>query len=288
MGGTSSSQQSTNQESQVTPYGPAAAGLTGILGNLMPSVDAINGTPQTNQAFSRLEQAAGAGNPFADQIGKVANSQMAGGANYDAATGLLGQAYGDLRSQLSPYTGGSAMDAASNPALAQQLATVNQQVSDTVNPMFAGLGRLGSPDNAKAMAMGIAQGATPLLQNAAANQLNAISALYGAGGTTAQGYGNLDANNAAIRSQGVNNANTAYGALTAGPQLLLQTALAQQANPLQIAGLLSPIFGGLGAQFGQTKGNSATTGTNTMSGAQQFGTIAQGIGHLMPKFTVSV
>ena len=54
MGGTSSSQQSTNQESQVTPYQPAAAGLTGILGNLMPSVDAINGTPQTNQAFSRL------------------------------------------------------------------------------------------------------------------------------------------------------------------------------------------------------------------------------------------
>ena len=288
MGGTSSSQQSTNQESQITPYGPAAAGLTGILGNLMPSVDAINGTPQTNQAFSRLEQAAGAGNPFADQIGKVANSQMAGGANYDAATGLLGKAYGDLRSQLSPYTGGSAMDPASNPALAQQLATVNQQVSDTVNPMFAGLGRLGSPDNAKAIAMGIAQGSTPLLQNAAANQLSAIGTLYGAGGTTAQGYGNLDANNAAIRSQGVNNANTAYGALTAGPQLLLQTALAQQANPLQIAGLLSPIFGGLGAQFGQTKGNSATTGTNTMSGAQQFGTIAQGIGHLMPKFTVSV
>jgi hypothetical protein len=288
MGGTSSSQQSTNQESQITPYQPAAAGLTGILGNLMPSIDSINGTPQTNQAFSRLEQAAGAGNPFADQIGKVANSQMAGGANYDAATGLLGQAYGDLRSQLAPYTGGNAMDPASNPALAQQLATVNQQVSDTVNPMFAGMGRLGSPDNAKAIAMGIAQGATPLLQNAAANQLNAISALYGAGGTTAQGYGNLDANNAAIRSQGVNNANTAYGALTAGPQLLLQTALARQANPLQIAGLLSPIFGGLGAQFGQTKGNSATTGTNTMSGAQQFGTIAQGIGHLMPKFTVSV
>jgi len=75
--------------------------------------------------------------------------------------------------------------------------------------------------------------------------------------------------------------------LTAGPQLLLQTALAQQATPLQMAGLLSPIYGGLGAQFGQTKGNSASTGTNTMSGAQQFGTIAQGIGHLMTKFTVS-
>jgi hypothetical protein len=53
-----------------------------------------------------------------------------------------------------------------------------------------------------------------------------------------------------------------------------------------MAGLLSPIYGGLGTQFGQTKGNSATTGTNTMSGAQQFGTIAQGIGNLMPKFTV--
>jgi hypothetical protein len=287
MGGTSSSQQSTNQESQVTPYGPAAGGIQGILGNLMPSIDAINGTPQTSQAFNQLEQTAGAGNPYADQIGKVANSQMAGGANYDTATGLLGKAYGDLQSQLSPYTGGNAMDPASNPALAQQLATVNQQVTDTVNPMFAGFGRLGSPDNAKAIAMGIAQGATPLLQNAAANQLNAINALYGAGGTTAQGYGNLDANNAAIRSQGVNNANMAYGALTAGPQLLLQKALAQQANPLQMAGLLSPIYGGLGAQFGQTKGNSATTGTNTMSGAQQFGTIAQGIGALMPKFTVS-
>ncbi len=284
MGGTSSSQQSTNQESQVTPYQPAAAGIEGILGNLMPSVDTINGTPRTNQAFDQLAQVASAGNPFADAIGRVANSQMAGGANDATATGLLGSAYGDLRSQLTPYASGNAMDPGSNPALAQALATVNQQVSDTVNPMFAGLGRLGSPDNAKVIAMGIAQGATPLLQNAAANQLNAANSLYGAGNTTAQGYGNLDANTAAIRSQGVNNANTAFGALTAAPQLMLQTALAQQANPIQMAGLLSPIYGGLGAQFGQTKGSSATTGTNTMSGAQQFATIAQGIGAMLPKF----
>jgi hypothetical protein len=284
MGGTSSSQQSTNQESQVTPYQPAAAGIAGILGNLMPSIDNLNGTPRTNQAFDQLAQVASAGNPYADAIGRVANSQMAGGPNDATATGLLGSAYGDLRSQLAPYTSGNAMDPGSNPALAQALATVNQQVSDTVNPMFAGLGRLGSPDNAKAIAMGIAQGATPLLQNAAANQLNAANSLYGAGSTTAQGYGNLDANNAAIRSQGVNNANTAFGALTAAPQLMLQTALAQQANPIQMAGLLSPIYGGLGAQFGQTKGSSATTGTNTMSGAQQFATMAQGIGAMLPKF----
>src|ERR1700688_2982100 len=71
MGGTSSSQQSTNQESQVTPYGPAAAGIQGILGNLMPSVNTIDGTPQTNQAFGQLEQTAAAGNPYANAIGNV-------------------------------------------------------------------------------------------------------------------------------------------------------------------------------------------------------------------------
>lgn len=283
MGGTSTTTGKSAQESQITPYQPAASGIQGILGNLMPSVNTIQGTPQTDQAFNAVEQTAAAGNPFAAPIGSVANSQMAGGANYGAASGILGKAYGNAQQQLSPYTSGSAFDPGSNPALAQQLAAVSQQVSDAVNPMFAAAGRFASPEQARALAMGITEQDAPILQNAATNQLGAINQLYGAGNTTAQGYGNLDANNAGIQSQGVNNANTAYGAMTAGPQLLLQTALAQQLNPIQLGGLLGSIYGGMGTQFGQNTSNSSTSGTNTMSGAQQFATIAQGIGSLFSK-----
>ena len=172
----------------------------------------------------------------------------------------------------------------SNPALANELTAINTQVGKAVNDQFAGAGRLGSPDNARGAARGIALGDAGVFQNAATNQLSAANHLYGAGNTTAQGLGSLDTANAGIQSQGVNNANTAFGALAA-PQLALQTALAQQANPIQMGGLLSSIYGGLGTQFGQTNTNNSSTGSSTLSPIQQFLMAAQGFNQIMSPFT---
>lgn len=291
MGGTSSTTQQgqQTQQSQVTPYAPAQAGLSGILGNLAPSVANLNGTPQTNQAFQTIENNSQGPNPYSPAIGGVANSQLGGGANYGASTGILGNAYGNLQTQLAPYTSGSATDPNSNPALAQQLQTVNQQVSDTVNPQFSAAGRLGSPDNAKAMGMGIAQGDTGILQNAQSNQLNAIGQLFGGAGSTASGLNSADANNATIQNSGVTNAGNAITAQNQPATNLLSAALAQQQLPIQNAGLLSSIYGGLGAQFGQTNASGTTSqqGTATASPMQQLLMGTQAFSNLLNPFKSS-
>lgn len=269
MGGTSHNEQKTVQESQLTPYQPAQAGLNGILNNLQPSVDTLAGTPQTEQAFGQLMANAQAGNPYAGAVGDVAKAQLAGGPNYGTASGILGKSYGDLQTQLSPYTSGNAMNPETNPALAQMLATVRQQVGDQVNSTFAAAGRPGSGYNGQELARGITLGSTPLLLGAQANQLGAINNLFAGGQQTAHGYSALDTNNANIQNSGVNNAGQAWQANQLAPQQLLQTALARQQLPMQNAGLLSSIYGPLAAQFGQNNGTSSTTASQTMSPMQQ-------------------
>jgi len=281
MGGTSKSTQQTQQQSQLTPWAPAASGVTDILGKLAPSIDTLAGTPLVNQAFGALEANAQAPNPYAAPAQGATLAELAGAPNYARAADLLDRGYGATVAALSPYTSGSALDPASNPVLAQQLAAVNSEVQNTLAPMFSAAGRLASPAMAMAMARGIAQGDAPILQNAATNQINAANALGGAGTATAAGLGNLDAGNAGILAQGIANAPAAYAAQNFGPQALLTAALAQQQLPISNAGLLSSIYEQPAAQFGTQTGSSSSTGTQTMSGAQQFATIARGINSLL-------
>jgi hypothetical protein len=131
-----------------------------------------------------------------------------------------------------------------------------------------------------ALGKGIAQGDTGILQNAATNQLGAINSLFGGAGSTAAGYGAADANNAQIQNSGVGNASNAITAQNQPATNLLSAALAQMQLPIQNAGALGGILGALGTAFGQSNstGTGQTQGTNTMSGAQQFATIGQGLG----------
>jgi hypothetical protein len=284
MGGTSKSTQQSQQQSQLTPWAPAASGLTDIFGRLAPSIDTLAGTPLTNQAFGALAANAQAPNPYAVPVQGATLAELAGAPNYAHATNLLDRGYGATAAALSPYTSGSALDPASNPALAQELGLVNTDVMNAVNPMFAAAGRLGSPANYQAVARGIAQGSAPILANAASNQINAAGALTGAGTSTAAGLGNLDAGNAGILAQGIANAPAAYAAQSFGPQALLTTALAQQQLPISNAGLLSSIYGQSAAQFGTQSGSSSSTGTQTMSPMQQILMGTQAFDNLLSPF----
>src|ERR1700751_3283505 len=171
MGGKSETKQQTTQQSQLTPWDQASGRIQGILSGLDPSIANLAGTPGVTAAYNQL--AANAQNPT--PLGSLAlgagASLLGGGANYGKASGILGDAYGRAATSLSPYTSGNPFDPGSNPALAQQLATVRQDGPNSVNPMFPAAGRLGSPDNYQALARGIAQGESPILQNAASNQL---------------------------------------------------------------------------------------------------------------------
>jgi hypothetical protein len=269
MGGTSQTTQQTSQQSQLTPWAPASGDIQGILSQLTPSIQNLSGTPAVNDAYSALIANASNPNPLGPLSMGAATSLLGGGQNYGNAANILNAAYNRTASALSPYTSGSALDENSNPALAQQLATVRQDVSNSVDPTFAAAGRLGSPDNYQALARGIAQGESPILQNAASNQLNAINMANGAAGGTASGLIGADTANAGILGQGIGNAATAYGAQNLAPQALLSAALGQQNLPIQNASALMGILGPLAAQFGTQTGNSSSFGTSTMSPAQQ-------------------
>jgi hypothetical protein len=117
------------------------------------------------------------------------------------------------------------------------------------------------------------------------NALGAATSLYGAGNTT---YGLLNGNqNQANQNftNGVGAVSSGLNAQNAAPTAAIN-AMAQQfnipASQLQtLLGMVSPVA----AQFGTQNGQS--TGESTMSGAQQFATIAQGIGSLWPKGNIS-
>jgi hypothetical protein len=283
MGGKSTSDTSSQQQSQLTPYGPASEGLQGILGNLQPSVANIQGTPYTNQAFSQLLSNAQAPNPYASPVQSAALSLLGGPQNNDAAN-ILRNAYGGTAASLSPYTSGSALNPASNPALASQLQTVTQDVANQVNPMFAAAGRLNSPDNYQALARGITQGSAPILQNAAANQLGAISALQGAAGSTAGGLSALDQLRAGILGTGIQAAQPAYATQNLAPEQLLAVAQAQQQSPAQMAGLLSSVYSPIASQFGQTNASGTSHTENQMSGIQQLLMGAQAFNSFLSPF----
>jgi hypothetical protein len=284
MGGKSETTQQTSQQSQLTPWAPAAGQIQGILSGLAPSIGNLAGTPAVNDAYSALIANASNPNPLGPLALGAATSLLGGAPNHGAASNILDAAYDRATSALSPYTSGSALDPASNPALAQQLATVRNDVTGSVNPMFAAAGRLGSPDNYQALARGIAQGEAPILQNAAGNQLNAINMANGAAGGAASGLVGADAANAGILGQGIGNAATAYGAQNLGPQALLAAALGQQQLPLQNASALMGILSPLAAQFGTQTGDSNSVGTSTLSPAQQAWGWMTSLGNLAKGF----
>lgn len=280
MGGTSTSTGKTDSTSQLTGYAPAMSGLNSIINSLSPSIGNINGGPDVQNAIGQLESNAQQPNTLGSGAINAVSSLLGGGLNIGGAIGLLNGGYNAAANALSPYTSGNALDPSSNPALASQLATVNQDVTNTVNPMFAAAGRLGSPDNYQALARGITQGSAPILQNAAGNQIAAAGQLGNLGTSTASGLTNADVANAGILGSGVNNASTAFNANNLGPQQYLTAALLGDQLPIQNAGALSGILGPLAAQFGTQTGSGTQSGTQQMSGAQQFATIMGGLGSL--------
>ena len=269
MGGTSTQTGKSEQTSQLTPWDQTAGRIQGILSGLDPTIANLSGSPDQTAAYDQLTANALNPNPLGALALGAGGSLLGGGGNYGKASGILGDAYGRTTAALSPYVSGNAFDPTSNPALAQQLGRVGQDVMNQVNPMFAAAGRLGSPDNYQAVARGIAQGEAPYLQNAASNQLSAVSALGGLAGSIAGGLSSADAANAGILGAGIGNAATAYGAQNLAPQALLAAATGRAQAPIQNASALMGILGPLSAQFGTQTGDNTSTQENTMSGAQQ-------------------
>jgi hypothetical protein len=284
MGGESKSSQQT--QSQTAPWAPAQPALQGILGQLQGQLGNTGLTGNENQALNQITANAQAGNPFSGQINSAANELLSGGG----ANGQAGNIQGGLdayKAQLTPYANGSMIG--NNPALKAQLDTIMSDVGNSVNSQFAAAGRDFSGANQQAYGRGVAQGIAPVLANQynqdVSNQLSAAGSLYGAGNTTGGLLSGLQQQSVANKQAGIGAATDALNAQNAAPNAVLQAEAQRRGIPTQALGLLAQIGIPIAGLGGQSSGSSS--GTQQMSGAQQFATIAQGIGSLFPKAPVS-
>lgn len=278
MGGQSSSTQT--QQSQTAPWEAAQPMLQGILAQLNPLIQNSGLNPAESSAISQFSASAAQGNPYASQISSFAGNLLnGGGANAQAPN--LQSGLSTLQGQLMPYASGSMIG--NNPALAAQLAQINSDVSNSVNGQFAAAGRDLSGMNQQTLARGIAQGEAPVIAGQynqdIANQLNAANALYGAQNSTSGLLSGLNQQALANQQQGVASSQDALNAQNYTPQQQLALAQLAQSIPAQNLGLLAQIGIPL-AQLGQ-QSSGTTQNTQQMSGAQQFATLAGGIGNLL-------
>lgn len=279
MGGQSSSEQKTSQTSQTTPYGPAAApmnSLIGQLGNINPNL-----TGTETGALNSLQTNAQAGNPFADQISSVASGLLGGGPD---RTGMVNDAYSQYQSALAPTARGDFVNPESNPQLQGYLSTIQNDVANRVNSQFASAGRDFSGAHVNTLGRGIAAGTAPVLYDAYSQarnqQLGAQDKMFGAGGQTAGLLSGLDQTKFGNQQAGIGAADAATQAQNQPFMQQLEIEAQRRGIPAEaIKSLLGPLAG-IAAAFGTQTGTGTQSGTQNMSGAQQFQMIASGLGSL--------
>lgn len=275
MGGTSE----TKQQSTTEPWKPAQPALTSILGQLQGMIPNSGITPGMESAFGQLESNAQQGNPFAGQIGNVANNLLSGGGATAQAPAIQ-SAFDTFKAQTNPLASNTNYDPMQTPGLADSLKTMMGDIGTSINGQFAAAGRDLSGMNTQTLARGLTQGLAPILtqqynQNVQ-NQQGAASNLYNAGNTTGGLLAGLNQQGIANQVQGITSANDALTAQNYGPATLLQLEQLKQGIPMQNLGLLTQIgvpIAGLGTQ-------SQGTSTTTQPWSQTFAQTAGGLGGL--------
>jgi hypothetical protein len=277
MGGTSTNSQT--QSSTTNPWAPAQPALTGILGQLNGQLSNTGLTGAETGALNSLS--ANGQNQNAGQIGSLATNLLnGGGANNQA--GMINNAYQTYQQQTNPLASNTNYDPMQTPGLAQQLQTIQSDVGNSINGQFAAAGRDFSGANQQAYGRGVTQAMAPVITNQynqnVANQQGAAQNLYNAGNTTGGLLSGMNQLSNANKVQGVQTSNDALTAQNSGANATLQAEAARRGIPVQALGLLAQIGIPIAGLGGQSTGQS--NGTSTMSGAQQFGQIAGGIGSI--------
>lgn len=282
MGGTSTTSSNQSQTSQLNPYSAAQPALTGILGSLGGQVGNASLNPTQQGAINTI---VGNSNSQPNYSAPI-NSGTLGLLNGGGATANDGAISGNLGVLNNGIVGSTASGAniGANSALQPQLDQIKTDVTNDTNGAFAAAGRDGSPGNAMAVARGVAAGEAPVIASQyntdTSNALNSANTLYGAGNTT---YGILNANQQNANTNFGNGVGAVSNGLTAenaAPNSTLQAMSDQFGIPVSqlttLLGAISPVA----AQFGTQTGTGTSNGSSTMSGAQQFGLIANGIGNV--------
>lgn len=279
MGGTS--QQTTTQQSQTAPWAASQPLLQGILGQLQGGLNNTGLTGAQTGALNSIEQNAAGTSVYAPQIGTYTNSLLNGGGALNQA-GNVNQNYLDYQKATQPLASNTNYNPYDTPGFRDAVNTLTSDITNNVNGSFAAAGRDFSGANSQALARGLTQGITPTIaaqynQNVQ-NQQGAAGNLYNAGNTNAGILSGLQQQYLANQGQGVNAIGAGLDAQNAGANSILAAEAQRQGIPIQNLGLLANIgipIAGLGSQ------STGTANTqNQMSGAQQFATIAGGLGNI--------
>jgi hypothetical protein len=286
MGGQSKSTQTQNSTTQ--PWAEAQPALQGILSQLTGNLNNTGLTGAETGAIDTLKANAGNASQFAPQITDFAKSLLSGGGANDQA-GAVNQNYQRYQDQTNPLASNTNYNPYDTPGFKDALSTTISDITNSTNGQFAAAGRDFSGMNSQTLGRGIMQGVAPTIaaqynQNVN-NQQGAAGNLYNAGNTNAGILAGLQQQKLGNQAQGVSAAGAANDAQNAGANATLEAEAKRRGIPVQALGLLAQIGIPIASLGSQSSGTS--TGTNQMSGAQQFGTIMQGIGQLMPKGPIS-
>jgi hypothetical protein len=284
MGGTS--KQTSTQSSTTAPWTEAQPALQGILSQLTGNLGKAGITGAETGALDTLvSNANNASSTYAPQIGAYAKDLLGGGGATDQA-GNVNANYQRYVDQTNPLASNTNYNPYDTPGFKDALSTTISDITNSTNGQFAAAGRDFSGMNSQTLGRGIMQGVAPTIaaqynQNVN-NQQGAAGNLYNAGNTNAGILSGLNQQKLANQGQGVNAAGMATEAQNAGANATLQAEAARRGIPVQALGLLAQIgvpIAGLGSQS-----TGQGTQTNQMSGAQQFNSIAGGIGGLFKSF----
>jgi hypothetical protein len=279
MGGTSKS--TTTQQSETNPWAPAQDTLKGILGQLNGYVGStgLNNTQQN--ALNTVQQNASGVGQYAPAVQNYTQSLLGGGGAMNQA-GAINQNYLDYQKATQGLASNTDYNPYNTPGIGDQISALKNDITSSVNGQFAAAGRDMSGSNSKALASGLASGLAPVLtaqynQNVQ-NQQNAAGNRYSAGNSTAGLLSGLQQQDLSNRGAGLGAISAGQDALNSGANNILAAEAQKLGIPLQNLGLLAQI----GIPIAGLGGTSSGTGTQTnqMSGAQQFGTIASGLGSL--------
>lgn len=264
--GKTSKKGSTNQ--QQDPWEPVIPYLTDYLsqvGNLGEG----GATAGQTDAYNKLSGIYAQGNPNAGKIEGLANETLAG---VPSQSGTVTDAYGSVKSALTPYVNGENLDFANNPYIQGLLTQVGDDAAQRVNAQFAGAGRDMSGMNSLAGSRGVAQATTPILaqlfNQAQDRQLQATNQLMGAANTTATTAQGLDQAALTAKAAGIPMLDQALAAQTWGPENQFNLEQIFKDLPAgDLANLGSLLFPA--AQLGQQQqGTSKESGTSFGFGAK--------------------
>lgn len=284
MGGQSKTTQTQNSTTE--PWKDAQPALQGILSQLTGNLANTGMTGAESGAYDTLvKNANSASSTYAPQIADFAKTLLGGGGATDQA-GAVNQNYQRYVDQTNPLASNTNYNPYDTPGFKDALSTTIADITNSTNGQFAAAGRDFSGANSQTLGRGIMQGVAPTIaaqynQNVN-NQQGAAGNLYNAGNTNSGILAGLQQQKLANQGQGVNAAGMATEAQNAGANATLQAEAAKRGIPVQALGLLAQIGIPIAGLGGQSTGTS--TGTNQMSGAQQFGTIAGGVGGLFKSF----